>query len=166
MSEPASIGWRQLRATRGILRDIRSPKAGLLGQGLRFALSGAFVALVYLTTTTVLHGVFAVPFQIALAIGFVTGITVHFTLQRLFVWRHPNKFALSAHRQAIRYLTIAGVQYAVTALSTARLPTLLGVPVEVVYLTTTLIVTTINFVLFRSRVFHADRASVTDRTSA
>ncbi len=158
MSESAATSWRPLHATRRILRDIRSPKSGLLGQGLRFVLSGGFVALVYLTTTTLLHSELAVPFQIALAIGFALGMVFHFTLQRLFVWRHPGQFALPAHRQVARYLLVAGTQYGVTALSTARLPGLLGVPVEVVYLTTILIVTSINFVVFRGRIFHAGPA--------
>jgi putative flippase GtrA len=140
--------------THGPLRVLRSPERGLLGQGFRFALSGVLVALVYLTTTTTLHSVLAVPFQIALAIGFTVAVTVHFTLQRLFVWRHPDRFALPAHHQAARYLLVAGAQYGVTALSTARLPGLLGVPVEVVYVTSAVLVAAINFVVFRDRVFH------------
>lgn len=159
MSEAGTTSWRQSHAVLAFLRDIRSPQWGLLGQGFRFALSGGFVALVYLTTTTVLHSVLGVPFQIALAIGFAVGMAVHFTLQRLFVWRHPGQFALPAHHQAARYLPMAGVQYGVTALSTARLPGLLGVPVEMVYVPTMLVVAAINFAVLRGRVFHSGSAA-------
>jgi putative flippase GtrA len=165
MSEAGATSWIQSHAALAFLREIRSPRWGLLGQGFRFALSGGFVALLYLTITTVLHSVLAVPFQIALAIGFASAVTVHFALQRLFVWRHPGQFALPAHHQAARYLLVAGIQYGVTALSTARLPSLLGVPVEVVYLTTVLLVAAVNFVVFRDRVFHpnASRGSYYQR---
>jgi len=153
MSEAGTTSWRQSHAALAFLHDIRS-QGGLFSQGFRFALSGGFVALVYLATTTVLHSVLGVPFQIALAIGFAVGMAVHFTLQRLFVWRHPGQFALPAHHQAARYLPMAGVQYGVTALSTARLPGLLGVPAEMVYVPTMLVVAAINFAVFRGRVFH------------
>src|SRR5580692_7756333 len=67
------------------LKAALSPDSGLLGQGVRFALVGGFVALVYLLTTTILALVVHLPFQLALAIGFCVAITVHFTLQRVFV---------------------------------------------------------------------------------
>lgn len=155
MADPSATSWRASQVIHGPLRAIRSPERGLFGQGFRFALSGILVALVYLTTTTLLHSLLAVSFQIALAIGFTVAVAVHFTLQRLFVWRHPDRFALPAHHQAARYLLLAGAQYGVTALSTARLPSLLGVPVEVVYVTTAVLVAAVNFVAFRDRVFHA-----------
>jgi putative flippase GtrA len=146
------------------LRDIRSPEWGLAGQGVRFAISGCLVAFMYVTVTTVLHVVFAVAFQLALAIGFVSSVALHFTLQRLFVWRHHRRFALAVHHQAARYLGMCAAQYALTALATARLPSLLGLPVELVYVVTMLTVATVNFVVFRGRVFHpvlgADRGDV------
>jgi putative flippase GtrA len=142
------------------LRDVRSPRWGIYGQGFRFALSGAVVASVYATATTVLHEVCGLPFELALAIGYVVSAVVHYTLQRLFVWRHNEQFALAAHSQVARYLCVSLSQYGLTALATARLPGLLGAPVEAVYLTTMLILAVINFVVFRSRVFHAGPAVV------
>jgi putative flippase GtrA len=153
----ASAGDR-LRLAHAFLRDVRSPEWGIAGQGIRFALSGTLVALVYVAVTTLLHDAFAVPFQIALAIGFVVSVALHFTLQRLFVWRHYARFALAAHRQAMRYLSVCGAQYGITALSTSQLPHVIGLPVEVVYLLTMFTVAGINFVVFRGRVFHADAA--------
>jgi putative flippase GtrA len=130
----------------------------LLGQGARFAIAGATVALVYLTSTTVLADVVGLPFQAALAIGYTLGLVVHFTLQRVFVWAHGEAFALAIHHQLLRYLSVAGVQYGVTAASTALLPNALGAPTELVYVVTVAVVTATNFMVFRHGIFHADPA--------
>ncbi len=132
-----------------------SSHSGLLGQVVRFVMVGSLAAVVYLLTTTVLALVVGLPFQIALAIGFCLGVGVHFTLQRLFVWRHQKEFALPLHRQAARYLLVAGMQYGVTAASTALLPYALGLHPEIVYLTTVMLFTGVNFMIFRHSVFHA-----------
>jgi len=145
---------------RARLRTLRSPESGLLGQGVRYALAGGTVALVYLVTTIVLAEVVGLPFQVALAIGFGVGILVHFTLQRLFVWTHHEEFALPLHHQVGRYLIVAGVQYGVTAASTALLPSALGVPVEIVYLATVAVVVSVNFMVFRHGIFHAKTPAV------
>jgi putative flippase GtrA len=120
------------------------------------------VAVVYLTTTTVLAEVFGVPFQAALAIGFFVGVLVHFTLQRLFVWTHHEEFALPLRHQVGRYLAIATAQYGVTAASTSLLPSALGVSEEAVYLATVAVVVSTNFVVFRYGIFHA-KPSVGER---
>lgn len=134
---------------------LRLPDSGTIGQGVRFALAGGVVALVYLATTTVLADVFGVTFQLALIIGFMVAVGVHFTLQRLFVWVHHTQFALGARVQVGRYSLVAAFQYAVTATSTSLLPGALGVPVMPVYFATALALATINFLVFRDRVFHA-----------
>lgn len=139
------------------LRDILSVDRGLAGQGLRFVLSGGLVLSVYVTLTILLSDVFLVPFQIALASGFVVGVALHFTLQRLFVWKHHERFALAAGHQALRYLTVCAVQYGLTALSTSRLPGLIGLPEDAVYAMTMLVVTSLNFVVFRGKIFHPAR---------
>ncbi len=142
----------------GLVRSALSSRTSLVGQGMRFAIAGASVALVYLGVTTLLSSVFGVPFQVALAIGFCTGLLLHFTLQRWFVWRHEGEFALPFQSQARRYLLVAGFQYAVTAASTSLLPSLLGVPTEVVYLATVAVILVFNFVVFRNRIFHPGEA--------
>jgi putative flippase GtrA len=150
----ATITRGRWQLARAFLRDIRSPDWGLFGQGFRFALAGSLVAVVYVSVTTLLHDVFAVPFQIALVIGFSTGVALHFTLQRLFVWRHRERFALGINHQALRYLLVCATQYGVTALSTTWLPGALGLQVEAVYVITMLAVSGLNFLVFRGRVFH------------
>jgi putative flippase GtrA len=154
VSATTASSRRQLAVA--FLRDIRSPRWGVAGQLIRFGLSGSLVAVVYVSVTTVLHDAFGVRFQIALAIGFLMGLGLHFTLQRVFVWRHDEQFALAAHRQAVRYLGLCVSQYGVTALATSQLPGLLGLPVEAVYLATMLLIAAFNFLFFRGRVFHPD----------
>jgi putative flippase GtrA len=134
---------------RRALRDLRR-------QGFRFLLTGGFVALVYVATTTLVAEVIRVPFEVALAIGFALAIGTHFTLQRLFVWRDPSaSFALPLHHQLVRYLAVAAVQYGLTAGITATLPGALGVSPELVYLPTVAVISTMNFLIFRSRIFHS-----------
>jgi putative flippase GtrA len=147
----------RLRPVRALLREIRSPDWVLIAQGLRFAISGSLVAVVYLTVTTLLHDVFDVPFQVALVSGFLVGIALHFTLQRLFVWRHQQSFALPIHKQAGRYLIVCLPQYGITAITTSQLPGLLGLPVEGVYVVTALSLAVLNFIVFRGRVFHPEQ---------
>jgi putative flippase GtrA len=134
---------------------LKAPESGLLGQGVRFGLAGATVALVYLATTTILAEGVGLPFQAALAIGFCVGIIVHFTLQRVFVWAYHEEFALPLHHQLGRYLIVAAMQYGVTAASTGLLPSALGIPTELVYLATVAVVLSANFLLFRNGIFHA-----------
>ncbi len=115
------------------------------------------MALLYVSLTAFLAWL-GVPFQLALAVAFGTALVAHFTLQRLFVWAHADGFALATHRQAGRYLLLAVLQYAVTALSTAVLPGALGVRTFFVYLGTMLVVTCASFLIFRTRVFYPNVA--------
>lgn len=127
----------------------------MLGQGIRFVLVGALVALIYLLVTTVLATVPGVPFQVALTIGFLTAMTVHFTLQRVFVWVSSVGFALPVYHQAWRYLTVAVTQYVITSAATMLLPGVLGLDTETVYVGTVMTIAIANFVLFRHGIFHA-----------
>jgi putative flippase GtrA len=136
------------------LLHLRSPDSGTVGQGVRFGIAGSVVALWYLLTTTVLAELVGVAFQLALAIGFVTSLFVHFSLQRFFVWVHHSEFALGLGRQVGRYLLVAGVQYAITAAATSVLPHALDLPVTPVYIVTALALAAANFMIFRSGVFH------------
>jgi putative flippase GtrA len=144
----------RLRLGQELAREIHASRSVLAGQGLRFALSGGLVAVVYTGMTLLLHGALGLPFQIALVSGFLLAVALHFTLQRVFVWRNGQQFALPVHGQALRYLPMALIQYGLTALSTSVLPQLLGTPVEAVYLVTVIAVGAVNFVVFRSRIFH------------
>jgi putative flippase GtrA len=150
MSRPSAY-----RACDGLRRRLTSAP-GLQAQGVRYALVGTLVAGVYLLTTSFFAEVVGLPFEVALSIGFVFAITVHFTLQRTFVWVHEQGFALPLQRQARRYLAVAGTQYALTGLSTSLLPGALGLTTEVVYLATVAVLTIANFLLFRHVVFRPE----------
>lgn len=147
---------RRGRARRFVRRTLLSPDSGLFAQGARFAIAGGTVAVVYVGTTTLLADAVGMPFQIALAIGFCVALVVHFTLQRLFVWTHHGEFALPLHLQAGRYLTVAAAQYGLTVAATSLLPSALGVSTEVVYLATVILVYSVNFMVFRHGIFHAE----------
>jgi putative flippase GtrA len=136
---------------------MRSPESGPLGQGVRYATAGAVVAVVYVLTTLFLASVAGLPFQVALVIGYGVAVTTHFLAQRHFVWADAHAFALPVGRQVRRYLTITLAQYGLTALSTAVLPSALGLPTNIVYVATVVCVTGVAFLLLRSRVFHPEQ---------
>jgi putative flippase GtrA len=148
------IGKNQFPWARGMARVPFVFKTGLVGQGSRFALAGLIVALFNLSTTTVLAVVVGLPFQAALLIAYLMTLAVHFTLQRLFVWAHRERFALSLHRQLGWYLFAAAVQYGVNAVSTLLLPPVLGLSPEAVYLIVAPLQLSINFLLYRNGIFH------------
>jgi putative flippase GtrA len=156
----ASYG--QLRAEgepwrRALARNLRLLRTdAILAQGVRFVISGVVVSIVYITVTTVLSEVAHLRFQIALAIGWTAAVSVHFTLQRTFVWKREQQFALPFARQVRRYLLVAGSQLAVTTATTTFLPSALGVPAEAIYLATVSLLTLFNFVVFRHGVFHPE----------
>jgi putative flippase GtrA len=147
-----------MRRRRAIATDrfrlLLTPASGLAGQGTRYAISGAFVAGVYLASTTFLAVVVGLPFREALPIGFAVQLAVHFTLQRTFVWVHEEDFALAFGHQMRRYLVVQAAQLGITALTTLLLPGPLGLATEVVYLMTAGSMTIANFLLFRNVVFH------------
>lgn len=124
-------------------------------QGFRFVLAGGIVAGIYVGTTTILAEAVGAPFEASLAVGFTLAIVTHFSLQRLFVWRNAQAFALPLHHQVARYLGVAGFQYCLTAAITATVPRALAISPEVVYLPTVLVLSAMNFLVFRSRIFHA-----------
>jgi putative flippase GtrA len=128
--------------------------SGLLRQGARYLLAGGAVTTVYLGITTVLADVGGLHFQIALAIGACSGLLVHFTLQRFFVWAHHDGYALPLRHQVVRYLVFAGIQYGLTAASTSILPAALGLPIYLVYFGTVALLVSMNFLVFRNVVFH------------
>jgi putative flippase GtrA len=149
-----------------LARHLRSHESGLLGQLVRFGLTGGLVTLVYLSVTTVLSQVAKMPFEAALAIGFATAILMHFSLQRLFVWMHEDGFALPLRHQVGRYLLMASAQYGGTAASTAILPGVLGVDTELVYLATMAVASTTGFLVMRFAIFHGGLSAVARATSA
>jgi choline kinase/putative flippase GtrA len=152
---PEHLGMTRSRRALYTLRT----RSDLLGQGTRYALAGCVVALVYLLTTTLLATLLRLPFELALGIGFCAGVSVHFTLQRQFVWAGQGDFALPLKHQTARYLAAAGTQYGLTAAGTALLPAVLGLPVEAVYVGIVAVLISTNFLVFRNIVFHPEAST-------
>jgi putative flippase GtrA len=135
---------------------------GIVGQGARFVITGVVVSIIYISVTTLLAEVVGLRFEIALVIGWCSAITVHFTMQRLFVWASHKGFALPFAHQIARYLLLACSQLGITTATTALLPGVLGLPTEAIYLATAALLTLLNFIVFRQGVFHPNVADAVD----
>lgn len=120
---------------------------------MRFVIVGGLVMTVYVSLTTLLLAA-GLPSQAALAIGYVTAVSLHFTLYRHVVFAEPAGYALSPAAQARRFLLVTTAQYVVTALSLGLLPSTLGVSRIAVYLATALVVSSVTFVVMRLALFH------------
>ncbi|MEA2159069.1 MAG: hypothetical protein QOD66_1449 [Solirubrobacteraceae bacterium] len=132
-------------------------KHPLAGSTVRYGIAGATVAIVYLGIPVLLEGALGVAIQIVIPIAYVAAVTLHFNLQRHFVFRHVAEFALSRREQIGRYLAVGVVQYPVTALSTALLPHLLGVSERAVFIGMSLAISLTLFLVLRTHVFHAHK---------
>jgi putative flippase GtrA len=130
---------------------LRHPLAGV---GLRYAMTGAVVGLVYIGTPVVLNGGAGVPIEVAIPIAYVLAVSLHFNLQRHFVFRHVAEFALSRRQQVGRYLMIGAVQYPTTAIATAVLPDVLRLSQRATYVVVTLTMSLVFFLLLRTHIFH------------
>jgi putative flippase GtrA len=126
----------------------------LTGQTIRYAIVGASVAGVYLSLPLIFHGAFGVAIQIAIPIAYVLAVSLHFQLQRHFVFRHVTRFALSRRKQVARYIALGLVQYPTTALSTFLLPRILGLSEQAAFVCTSLAISATFFLLLRGHVFH------------
>lgn len=129
----------------------------LHAQFTRFALTGTVVAAVYLAVTTALAVLADAPTQLAVVVGYVCSLAVHFTANRRFVFASSAGYALHLSAQGSRYLVVVLSSYGCTALLVALakrtdLPELLvalGVPV---------LFAAVTFVTLRGWVFRAHPA--------
>lgn len=139
------------------MRSIRTLLAhDFTGPLIRYGIAGGCVAVVYLGTPLLLHDVVGLPIEVAIPIAYALAITLHFNLQRHFVFRHVDEFALSTRQQIGRYAMIAAVQYPTTALATAFLPKLLHISSDAAFLVVSLSISLSAFLLLRGHVFHPD----------
>ena len=119
---------------------------------VRFAISGGVVTAVYVATMTglVLAGLAA---QASLPIAYLLAISLHFTLNRRYVFTSQHGYAHALSAQGRRYLAVALASYALTALSLAVLPSALDIPRLAVYYVTAAVLSLASFLLFRRWVF-------------
>jgi putative flippase GtrA len=121
---------------------------------LRYVFAGGITAGVYLGLGLLLSGPVGLNIQVAIPIAYLLSLVVHFSFQRYFVWAHRDGYALGVGGQGVRYLAVAFTQYAMTALATAVLPSLLGVSEQIVFVVGALLAVVIVFTVMRLHVFH------------
>lgn len=121
---------------------------------LRYLLTGAVTAGLYLGLGLIFSGPVGLDIQLAIPLAYAITLLFHFSLQRYFVWAHREDYALGAGGQGVRYLIVAATQYVITALATALLPGVLGVSEQVVFVVGALAATVIVFTVMRLHVFH------------
>jgi putative flippase GtrA len=143
-----------MRRTRTALRLPGPLGAFLNAETLRYVIGGSFTTVVYVGMTLTLSGPLDTPIQIAIPCSYATALILHFLLQRRFVFRREEGFALARHDQLRRYLTTAATQYGLAALSTAVLPGVLGLHEQLVYVVTALTLAAATFLILRAHVFH------------
>jgi hypothetical protein len=90
-----------------------------------------------------------VPIEAAIPVVYLAAITLHFNLQRRFVFRHVSTFALDRRRQITRYAAMASIQYPTTAIATSVLPGLLHVSERTAYVITVLAISATFFLALR-----------------
>jgi putative flippase GtrA len=131
----------------------------LTGQTVRYGISGAIVTGFYLGFPLLLSDELGLPLQLAIPIAFLMAATLQFTLQRRFVFRHVEQFALPVRAQIIWYVAVGSIQYPTTALGTWLGPKLTGASDRVSFLATSLTFSVVFFLFIRGRVFHPSQES-------
>lgn len=120
---------------------------------VRYGIAGSTTAGVYFGVTLLLSSL-GIGIQLAIVLGWLCSLCVHFTLQRFFVFRSAEGFHLAIEQQLTRYLATAVVQYAATAALTALLPGALGVDERAVYVMVAIVAAAVVFFILRFKVFH------------
>jgi putative flippase GtrA len=135
----------------------------LAGSGMRYVIAGGIVAVVYLGVPIALNGGAGVPIEVAIAIAYVLAVTLHFNLQRHFVFRHVGVFELSRRAQIGRYIMMGAVQYPTTAVATALLPKVLGLSSRATFVVVSLVMSATLFIVLRTHIFQSHGGDVPAR---
>jgi putative flippase GtrA len=101
-----------------------------------------------------LSGPVGLPIQAAIAVSYPFILALHFSLQRLFVFRSEAEYRLSGSAQLRRYLAVQALQYLCIAGGTEFMRSVVGLGDQIAYLAAVFTVTALSFVLMRLRVFH------------
>jgi len=119
----------------------------------KYAVAGVVTAGAYFSMTFAVSAS-GVQIQVAILVGWLFSLVIHFTLQRYFVFRSERGFRLRLHRQVATYLAAATTQYLITAAATAWLPDAIGLDSRIVYVTVALLAAAVMFFVLRLKVFH------------
>jgi putative flippase GtrA len=129
----------------------------LHAQFTRFALTGMVVSAVYFIVTTSLVVLADAPTQLAVIVGYICALAVHFTANRHFVFASSTGYVLHLTGQGSRYLVVALSSYGCTALLVA-LAKQAGLPELLVALAVPVLFAAFTFVALRGWVFRAHAA--------
>jgi putative flippase GtrA len=133
----------------------RSTRRALTLQLARFGVTGALVFAVYTGGTLLLSGPLGVPIAIAIAIAYLVGVTLHFLLQRHFVFMDRDAFALPLKSQLTRYVVAGVCQYTITVVAVKTLAPAIGVSQQLVFLAVVVAISLVSFAVLRGAIFHA-----------
>jgi putative flippase GtrA len=131
----------------------------LHAQVTRFAIVGTIVAAVYFAVTTALVVLAGAPTQLAVVIGYICSLAVHFTANRKFVFASSHGYALHLSAQGSRYLVVALSSYACTAILVA-LAHRAGLPELLVALVIPVLFAAVTFLTLRGWVFRPHAAKI------
>src|SRR5215218_1597402 len=87
-------------------------------------------------------------------IAYAISLAVHFSGQRLFVFRTHEGFELVVQHQARRYILIGAAQIGLSLIITTFVPGLIGVDERIVYVVATLALAVGSYLMLRFHVFH------------
>jgi putative flippase GtrA len=120
----------------------------------RFALTGTLVAALYFSVTTALTLLVGAPTQLAVVVGYVLAVALHFTMNRRFVFASTTGYAHHLTAQGSRYLVVVLSSYACTALVVA-LADRAGLPELIAALGTPVAFAALSFFTLRGWVFRS-----------
>ena len=136
----------------------RPAHIGFTLQLARFGVAGALVFGVYTGGTLLLSGPLGVPIVVAIALAYLVGVTLHFLLQRHFVFLDRDTFALPLKAQVSRYVVIGVCQYTLTSVAVTTLPHVIGASQQLVFVGVVVAISLFSFTVLRTAIFHEPRA--------
>ena len=119
----------------------------------KFIATGVLVAAVQLGLVT--QVLLDVPIQLALGLTYIVVLTLHFTLNRQWVFTSDTGYAFHLSGQGARYLLVAVISYLGTALGIVVLPGLLGIPDLAAFFVATAMMACFSFIALRLWIFRA-----------
>jgi len=128
-------------------------------QLLRFGVTGGVVFGVYTGGTLLLSGPIGMPIYAAIAVAYLVGVILNFTLQRHFVFLDRATFALPLRAQFLRYLIAGALLYGATSVAVSTLPGVIGTSQRVVFVIVVAPISLLSFTLVRTAIFHMPRST-------
>jgi putative flippase GtrA len=129
----------------------RAPRLKVIA---RFLATGGIVAVVHLSLVSAMV-LLGVDIQLALIASYVVSLSIHFTLNRQWVFATDQGYVFHFTLQGARYLATAGLSYGCTAAALAVLPDALGLPELAVFFLASGVMAVVSFVLLNTWVFRS-----------